>query len=263
MESGDALGLLDIVLSLCKTIYNMVENVKANKQFCQQLAEKVKSLEELVLTINKRSGRISSALYKALKKLRETLNSAQNLMMDFSKIKAFSSFIMSSSLKEKFQNMDKRLTDDLCILSGALLIEQGNVVHKLYDTVNGRRRSPTRPTTTTPPPSIETPISATVPTATMPVSCIMSLTQMYRPMTPVPVSGVMTPMPVCGFMAPMALPGTMTLFSFSTTIISKSTTVSPRLIKTHFTSQSVINLNQLFSTKSIMRSFEVNHFFDS
>lgn len=252
MEPGDALALVDMVLSLCKTIYNMVANVKANKRFCQQLAEKVKSLENLVLTVNKRSGRISSSVFKALKNLCETLNSAQNLMVDFSKIKAFPSFIMSSSLKEKFLNMDKRLTDDLHILSGALLIEQGNMVHKLYDTVTGRRRPPTRPTTTTPPPSIETPISATIPTATAPVSRIMFPTQMYRPMTPVPVSCIMTPMPVCGFMTPMALPGTMTPFSFSTTIVSKSTAMSPRFIKTHFTSQPVINLNQLFSKQNLL-----------
>lgn len=139
------LGLIDLALSLCKTIYSMLGAVKANKQLCRELAHKVKSLEELILSVSGRSGQISSPVYKAMKNLCENLESARNLMVEFSTMKAFFCFLMSSSVKEKFQDMDKKLSDNLHMLSGALLVEQRKVLDQVYATVKGGRQCPDPP----------------------------------------------------------------------------------------------------------------------
>lgn len=234
MDALDALGLIDLALSLCKTIYNMVSTVKANKQLCRQLADKVKSLEDLVLSVSGQSGQVSSPVYKALKKLCENLESARYLTEEFSTMKAFSCFMMSSSMKEKFQDMDKRLSDNLHMLSGALLVEQRKVLHQVYATVGGGRWCPTPPAAATRPTSLETFVSpSSIPTATTPVSCIMS------------------PMPVHGFMTCMVSPAALTPMNCSPTSVSISTKVSPRVLKSLQASQALISLNQLFNTKSV------------
>lgn len=170
MDPEDVLQLRGLDLSLCKAIYTMVVNMKANKCFCQQLGERVNSLEELVLGISR--GQSSSTVHKALKKLCETLDDAQILMMKFFNTSAVKGFFMSSRLKEHFQNMDKRLTDDFHILSGALLIQQGNLLHKVYNTVRGQRQHPARPRIPARPARAHTPIPACVPHSTPPVSCM-------------------------------------------------------------------------------------------
>lgn len=247
MEPGDVLGVVDLILSVCKTIYNMANDAKANKKRCQQIAERVKVLEDLVLTIRQRdSSRISSSVYKALMELCRSLDSAQTLIMQFSQTKAFVGFVMSGRLKDRFNDMDSRLTDNLQVLSGALLIEQGDVLHKVYKTVRGRKQPPTRSTSPTPSSlsSIMAPIQMSVPTAATPAHSIMSPMQMYSPTTLTPVSYIMAPMP---------LPGTMTPVSFSTTVISTNARVSPDVIKSLIGQQSLVSINpsMTFSTQNL------------
>lgn len=256
MEPGDVLGVVDLILSVCKTIYNMANDAKANKKRCQQIAERVKVLEDLVLTVRQRDrSRISSSVYKALMELCRSLDSAQTLMMQFSRTKAFVGFVTSSRLKDRFNDMDCRLTDNLQLLSGALLIEQGDVLHKVYKTVRGRKQPPTRATSPTPSSlsSITAPVQRSVPTDATPARSIMSPMQMYSPATLMPVSYIMAPMPVSSFMTPVPLPGTMTPVSFSTTVISKNARVSPDVIKSLIGQQSLVSINpsMTFSTQNL------------
>lgn len=257
MEPGDVLGVVDLILSVCKTIYNMANDAKANKKRCQQIAERVKVLEDLVLTIRQRGcSRISSSVFKALKELRGSLDSAQTLIRQFSRTKAFVGFVMSSRLKDRFDEMDSRLTDNLQVLSGALLIEQGDVLHEVYQTVRGRKQPPARSTSPTPSAlsSIAAPDQMSVPTAATPACSTMPPMQMCSPTTVTPVSYIMAPMPVSSFMTPiMPLPGAMTPVSFSTTVISSNARVSPDVIKSLIGQQSLISINppMTFSTQNL------------
>lgn len=226
MDPVDALGLVDLALSLCKTIYDMVGAVKANKQLCRELADRVKSLEELVLSVRGRSGPISSPVHKALEKLCENLESARSLMVEFSSMKTFSWFVKSGSLKAKFQDVDRRLSDNLHMLSGALLVEQREVLHDVYATVRGATWCPAPPKASKPPPGVETAASPSVLAAAAPVRCVVS------------------PLPVYGFMTPISCPPT---------IISISTQLSPQFLRSLQAPQSLISLNQVLRTTSAFR----------
>ena len=64
------MDFIDPILSIASEIYTLVENVKANKKRCRRVSDRVKALEELVRSINKRDTVQASAVVgKALKEL--------------------------------------------------------------------------------------------------------------------------------------------------------------------------------------------------
>ncbi|XP_027132729.1 transmembrane emp24 domain-containing protein 6, partial [Larimichthys crocea] len=82
-----------------------VKNVKTNKELCQQIAQRVRALEDLVLNIKQRGPRrISSIVKNALKELCITLESAQRKMYNttvsciMSPMQIFSPMISMTSL---------------------------------------------------------------------------------------------------------------------------------------------------------------------
>lgn len=244
MDPWDGLGLVDFALTMCKSLYSMFSTMKNNKQLYGDLAKKVKALEDQVRTIKKGSGHIPSGVCRALKALCENLDFAQELMLRYSDISPVSGFVKSKSLKEKFLNVDKRLTDDLHMLSTAMQIEHGKVLHKVYDTVRGKRPSSLSERTSAPealsPTSNPTP-STPPPTPTSPAAYLMA------PMYPfVPVM-----MPMTAAMAPAAFPQAATpMTCHTTTFVSKG--VSPRALKAALASQPVININQIYTTRKLL-----------
>ncbi|XP_051238884.1 uncharacterized protein LOC127353586 isoform X2 [Dicentrarchus labrax] len=218
MEGLLDFGLVENILSICKSIYQMAENVKANKERCQRVAQRVKGLEELVLTIKQRGpGQVSVTVENALKELCTTLSSANAMMVKYSRTKAFKSFLRSDSHEDMFCKINESLTDNFQILSGALQIEHGNILQKVYETVSVRRQdeeycsvqdSPTTsPTTPIPLPSTVPPNPMCSPRTPMPmpVPYIMPPNPMCSPTTPMPmpVPNIMPPMPVSAPMAHM------------------------------------------------------------
>lgn len=240
MDPGDALGLVDFALTMCKSLYSMFFTMKNNKQLCGDLAKKVKALEDQVRTIKKGSGRIPSGVCRALTTLCENLDFAQNLMFRYSKISPVSGFVKSKSLKEKFLNVDKRLTDSLQILSAAMQIEHGKVLHEVYDTVRKKRPSSSSQRTSAPetqsPASTPT-LSTPPPTPTSPGAYLMAPTYPFVPVM----------MPMATAMAPAAFPRAATpMTCHTTTFVSKG--VSPQALKAGLASRPVINFSQIYTT---------------
>ncbi|XP_078024475.1 uncharacterized protein LOC144463583 [Epinephelus lanceolatus] len=135
------LSLVEFTLSLCFKVYNMAQNVKTNRERCQRIAQRVRALEELVLNIKQRGqGRISGVVENPLRELCNTLASAKGLMMKYSKRNSFKKFLRSSSHEDEFHMLNERLTNDHLILSGALQIDHGNMLHQAILTVSGRRQ---------------------------------------------------------------------------------------------------------------------------
>ncbi|XP_059190799.1 uncharacterized protein LOC131972983 [Centropristis striata] len=203
-------GLVDLALSLCQTIYKMAVKMKSNKERCHQIAQRVQALEGLVLNIKQRGpSRISASVKNALRELCSTLDSATTLMEKFSKSNAFMSFVKSSNHEDKFHAVDKRLTDNYQVLSAALLIEQGNTLHKVYKSVSRNRNLYTRPTAAETFSSTMPPVTTSGPTTSTPVFSTMP------PMSP----GSLTPFP-CIVPPSMPLHGTVISTPFSTTVVS-------------------------------------------
>ncbi|XP_023276149.1 programmed cell death 6-interacting protein-like [Seriola lalandi dorsalis] len=224
---------VELILSLCYTIYQRVENIKSNKERCQRVAQRVQDLEALVLTIKQRGpGQISAPVHQALKDLIVTLNSAKEIMMTFSQTTGFKSFLKSSNHEEKFCRMNDRLNDNFQVLFGALQVEQGNILQKVYECVARpeEERPLTSPIAPMPPPTPTAPMYPPTPTAPLPLTMPMSNpmppmrhpTPVYRPAAPTPVQYMVPPprpvfvraaaMPVRSIMSPVQMynPVTMT-----------------------------------------------------
>lgn len=135
-------SVLEHVFSLFKTIYCMAMNIKANKERCTDIAQRVKSIEKLVQTIQQRGpGQISVSVQDALMDLYSTLESVKAWMAKFYQTKRFMSFIKSGSHEEKFNKLDKRLSETFSVLSVALQVEQGDRLDRVYDTISQRGTS--------------------------------------------------------------------------------------------------------------------------
>ncbi|XP_037622328.1 mucin-2-like isoform X2 [Sebastes umbrosus] len=264
--------VVDMALNLCATLIKMAMNAKANKERCQQVAQRVKALEEQVLTIKKGGSRqISATVENALGDLCRTLESAMELMAKFSKTNALKGFWKSSSNEEKFWRVDKSLTDNLQVLQLALVIEQGDTLHKVYETVTERRRPHTRPSAPMFQPSTTPPETMSSPTTPNPFQNNMPPETMYSPTTPYPFQNNMptvtmsspttpnpfqnnmppmpmsiptTPIPVPYIMSPMPLLRPMAPMPFSTTIVSRPAlaTVPPIVISSTIAPRPVLRL---------------------
>ncbi|KAI3370729.1 hypothetical protein L3Q82_007107 [Scortum barcoo] len=205
------MDFVEPILSIITQIYSLAENVKANKDRCQRVAQRSKALQELVLTIKQRGpGQISTPLENALRELCASLEEAKTLMMKFSQTKGVKSFWKSGSHEEKFNKVNERLTDNFQVLSGALQIEHGTMLSKVYQTVSGRSfdeeyysgQDLTTPTSPTPVPSpvpqmpVSSPTNPTAPPAIMPQMPVSSPTNPTAPpaiMPQMPVSSPTSP----------------------------------------------------------------------
>lgn len=213
MEPGDVLGLVDLVCNLCTTIHSLVENMKANKESCQQLTQRVKALQDLVFTIKQRGPhQIPATVVNALRELGTTLAFAEVMIIKYSKTKGIKGLLKSNSYEGKFSKINERLTDNFQLLSGALQIEHGNILHKVYETVSGKRQNEEYcngqaiPTAPMPLPNTISPMPMPIPTAPLPVPNIMPPMQMYGPqITPMPVRCIMSPRLVSILTASMPL----------------------------------------------------------
>ncbi|XP_029992831.1 mucin-2-like [Sphaeramia orbicularis] len=128
---------VDHVLTLCTSIYRIVENAKANKERCQRVAKRVKALEELVLTIKQRGlCQFSDPVNNALREIYQTLSSAKALITKFTEAKPVMNILKSSSNEDKFAKINERLNDNFQILSGALQIEHGDTLNRMCHTLS-------------------------------------------------------------------------------------------------------------------------------
>ncbi len=247
------------VLSICKIIYKMAINAKSNKESCQQIASRVKALEELVHKVQQRGpARISDTVYNALRELCVSLNSAEEVMTKFSQTNVFVKFVMSSSHRDEFSKVDKALTDNLLVLSGALLIEQGDVLHKVYDTVHKKRRPRIYAARPESPPSTPPPTPICSPSTQMPRANIMSPMPVSVPTASAAFPYVMSPMMMS---PPVAMPLTVPM-PFSTTIVSGSAMTSPFGLNSTIGPTSVISIGAPMSVSTqsttVSRRFVIN-----
>ncbi|KAM7003208.1 mixed lineage kinase domain-like protein [Tautogolabrus adspersus] len=126
------MDFVEPILSLASKIYELVENVKANKKRCRRVSERVRALEDLVKDIKHRDEG-QTLVKKALGELCITLTSAEELIKKYTMTSWINRFIHSGSHGDEFNSVNERLNDAFQILSGALQVEQGNILHKVFE----------------------------------------------------------------------------------------------------------------------------------
>lgn len=192
------MGKMDIiskVLSLCSSIYQMVGNMKTNKERCKHTEYRVKLLQQLVLAI-KELGQMTPLVEDALRELCNTLTSAKALIAKYSRVTGIKSFLKSSTYEDKFIKMNEKLTDTFQLLSGALQVEQRDILlgrrpSERMDSCDSVRSNPTSP--------LPCPMQApSLPAPLLPPTIMLPPTPMFPPM---PMSSPTAPYPV-GFFTP-------------------------------------------------------------
>ncbi|GLD61692.1 gibberellin-regulated protein 14-like protein [Lates japonicus] len=87
---------IEHVLGLCGTIYKAIENMKANKERCERVIQRLIALEELVLTIKQRGpDQISPNVDKALRELCSTFDFACDVILKYFQTKPVKGFLKS------------------------------------------------------------------------------------------------------------------------------------------------------------------------
>ncbi|XP_028288043.1 mixed lineage kinase domain-like protein [Parambassis ranga] len=128
------MDFIDPILSIASEIYKLVENVKANKKRCHRVSQRVRGLEELVRSIQQRKKTQTSAeVEKALRELCITLESAQELIKKYTAANWLERILKSGNQEDEFSSVNERLNDAFQVLSGALQVEHGNALHKLFE----------------------------------------------------------------------------------------------------------------------------------
>lgn len=122
------MDIVEPILSIASQIYTLVENVKANKKRCWRVCDRVKALEGLVKSIKQPSSEVE----KPLRELSLTLQSAQELIRKYTSANLVERILNSSNHEEEFNSVNERLNDAFQVLSGALQVEQGNMLHEVF-----------------------------------------------------------------------------------------------------------------------------------
>ncbi|KAK9516155.1 hypothetical protein VZT92_024108 [Zoarces viviparus] len=128
------MDIIDPILSIASEIYALVEKVKANKKSSQRVCCRVKALDELVRSIKKREqGQTTADVEKPLDELYITLKSAKTLIEKYTLVTWVSRILKAGCYEEDFNDVNNRLNDAFQVLSGALQVEQSNVLHQVFE----------------------------------------------------------------------------------------------------------------------------------
>lgn len=131
------MDLVEPVLAVASSIYNLVGEVQANRKRCQRVADRVRALEGPVTAIQKRglsSGSASSHVTSALEDLKLTLDFAEELMRRYSSGNFLKRMVKAYDHGEDFGSVNERLNDSYQVLSLALQVDQGSELHRAFET---------------------------------------------------------------------------------------------------------------------------------
>ncbi|KAM9753736.1 mixed lineage kinase domain-like protein [Menidia menidia] len=128
------MDFIEPIVSVASKIYEMVENVKSNHQRCRRVAERVRGLEGLVISL-KNSGAITKTpvLKDAIRDLSTTLRSAQKLIQTYTKKDWIDRFLKSGKYEDEFGSVNDRLDDAFQVLSGAQVVGLGEGLKELFE----------------------------------------------------------------------------------------------------------------------------------
>lgn len=135
------MDFIDPILSISSAIYDLVENVKANKKRCRRVADRVKALEELVKSVKTRKATLKSEeVGKALRELRFTLISARDHIERYTQASWVQRVLKSGSHMDGFTTVNERLNDAFQVLSGLLQVEHSNMLSQVFELSNRQKQ---------------------------------------------------------------------------------------------------------------------------
>ncbi|TNN38732.1 Mixed lineage kinase domain-like protein [Liparis tanakae] len=127
------MDFIEPILGIASEIYSLVEKVKANKKRSQRVCRRVKALDELVRSIEKReAGQTAAEVETALRELSFTLKSAKALIEKYTPASWVKRFLKAGDHEDEFNSLNERLNDAFQVLSGSLQLEQGSMLRQVF-----------------------------------------------------------------------------------------------------------------------------------
>ncbi|XP_028814478.1 mixed lineage kinase domain-like protein [Denticeps clupeoides] len=134
------MDLVEPILVIAEKLYSLCQEAKANKKRCARLAQRIRSLAELVKTAKVQSlGDKRKLVEDVLKELMLTLESAEEVLKKYSSEKVLVRMAKSQSYGEEFGSLNERLSEHAQLLSLALQVEQRKRLEEVFEET--RRRS--------------------------------------------------------------------------------------------------------------------------
>ncbi|XP_053742197.1 uncharacterized protein LOC128771088 [Synchiropus splendidus] len=234
-------SLLEAITTFCWTVNQTAMRAQSNKERCQSLGQRVRSLEAVVLAMKEQGHcHMTSVVIHYLNELLDALTAAEYLMRKYSKSNVLMDFLKSSSNEEKFRKIDQKMRTNLELLCAAMHLELGDTNH-IYRTIDeGTHASGTaaQPSSTAassalhriPARTVATPFTrppAAIPLTTPPPAAIPLTTP---PPAAIPIYSPVPqfmPMPtVVHPMMPMVSPGTVSYISSGNPLLAPASSAS-------------------------------------
>ncbi|XP_071315431.1 mixed lineage kinase domain-like protein [Trachinotus anak] len=129
----DYVEAVESILSIAFEIYQLVENVKANKKRCRRVCERVKAVEQLVTSTKERKKiQVSKDVDRALEELTGILTAAKTLIEKYTSTNWAKRIVKVGSYAEDFNIVNERIREGYELLLLALNLEHGNKLHEVY-----------------------------------------------------------------------------------------------------------------------------------
>ncbi|KAF6724403.1 Mixed lineage kinase domain-like protein [Oryzias melastigma] len=130
------MDFIEPILSVVKCIYDLVEEVKANKKRSQRICDRVKALEKIIRSIQTEKKVVETENVKSIiKDLSITLDSTRNLLAKHASSNWMKRAIKKGYYEEEFNHVNERLNDAFQALTLALNVQHDAAVCEVFDIV--------------------------------------------------------------------------------------------------------------------------------
>lgn len=127
------MDFVDPIINIAEKLYNLCDEVKANKKRCRRLADRVSALIELVKVVKGNGlGKNPELVERGLRELKCTLESAKEVVKKYASSTYLKRIVKAFDLGEEFGSLSERLNDAAQLLTLALQVEQREKMNKVF-----------------------------------------------------------------------------------------------------------------------------------
>lgn len=127
------MDFVEPILAIAEKLYDLCDEVKANKKRSKRLAQRVSALVELVKVIKlKGLGKTPELVQRGLRELKFTLESAEEVVKKYASSSCLKRIVRAYDIGEEFGSLNERLNDAAQLLSLALQVEQRDKMDKVF-----------------------------------------------------------------------------------------------------------------------------------
>lgn len=131
-----AMDVIDPIITIAEKLHALCKEVKANKERCKRLDQRVAALVRVVRVVKVHGlGRHPELVKRGLSDLKGTLMSAQLVVKNFLSTSCLKRISKAFKLSEEFESLNMELDDAAQVLSLALQVDQRRQLEDVFQEV--------------------------------------------------------------------------------------------------------------------------------